>query len=703
MGKLCQACRAIDFAWLLAEENREHHLEPGHGRRLQQQMRLAKRNLFSCSFCRSVLSLSSKAEAQFPKKEQLVLGLEFVNFGTSTGGPPLRGISVSISAPGLREHPYSLVDMRKNGPSLVLDTDALIRRLPTAVAGGGGSGKGCGGRRLGTRVDIDTIKTWLQCCETVHSNSCKPRELKSPFRKSIRLIDVQHGCIVETPPGAYRYSALSYVWGGIQQLRLLRSNSDSLSQDGGLWKMKRQIPPSVMDAILLCAKIGERYLWVDSLCVMQDELEDIEVQIAHMGSIYMSADLTIVAAAGQDANAGLPGFRPGTRCASEQVSLNVGGVPLISVASSVVDELKSSAWSTRGWTLQEQILSPRLLVFLLGQAFFFCRKSLFREDLVSSGPEEGSSGVALAEHARMTSVRSSIIQDLQSRGESLTDEDAYRAYSQISHDMAKRKFTFAGDILYAFAGIEECLSSSSGLGGFIYGHPRKWFLPSLLWQPGPRGSRYRGVAHFRDDQRLPIPTWSWCGWEYDLPPDIQHVDAARVDCIQGPRMYRFHPTKGTAEIVEIEWSRNSRPHKKKEAALLENPSPPELVSLKQAASCLPDPYISNLIFAYFWATTSTPILQESRGSNFGKYWIKGPGGRLFGEIQYVESLFPEDEYLKLAALAYDHARGLVYTVVVKAMTSFEDGIYRRFLMPKDPISIGDWNSLETEEILIAIR
>jgi hypothetical protein len=59
--------------------------------------------------------------------------------------------------------------------------------------------------------------------------------------------------------------------------------------------------------------IGERYLWVDSLCIVQDDPQEKHGQIANMDAIYGNAILTINAAAGQDANAGLPGVRPLSR------------------------------------------------------------------------------------------------------------------------------------------------------------------------------------------------------------------------------------------------------------------------------------------------------------------------------------------------------------------------------------------------------
>lgn len=69
------------------------------------------------------------------------------------------------------------------------------------------------------------------------------------------------------------------------------------------------IPRPANDAMILCKEMGERYLWVDALCIIQDDSMDKEWQIARIGSIYSSAVFTIVAACGVDADAGLPGVR----------------------------------------------------------------------------------------------------------------------------------------------------------------------------------------------------------------------------------------------------------------------------------------------------------------------------------------------------------------------------------------------------------
>jgi hypothetical protein len=138
-----------------------------------------------------------------------------------------------------------------------------------------------------------------------------------------------------------------------------------------------------LDAIKLCRAISQDYLWVDCLCILQDGEEDKHSQIASMDAAYSLAFLTIVAAFGYDATSGLPPFN------APRVSLNcLLYVETISdnnyvsslspeIASETIAELK---WATRGWTLQEHVLSKRVVVFTGKYVFFRCEEALWAED-----------------------------------------------------------------------------------------------------------------------------------------------------------------------------------------------------------------------------------------------------------------------------------------------------------------------------------
>ncbi|KAH8700038.1 heterokaryon incompatibility protein-domain-containing protein, partial [Phaeosphaeriaceae sp. PMI808] len=114
------------------------------------------------------------------------------------------------------------------------------------------------------------------------------------------------------------YAALSYVWGAVPQSRLLSENVHALRASGSLMKLNLRIPQTIKDSIDFCAALEIQYLWVDSLCIVQDDSDTKESQIRAMHEIYRNAVLTIVDASSYDASGGLWGWNcpvwPYTTC-----------------------------------------------------------------------------------------------------------------------------------------------------------------------------------------------------------------------------------------------------------------------------------------------------------------------------------------------------------------------------------------------------
>jgi hypothetical protein len=99
--------------------------------------------------------------------------------------------------------------------------------------------------------------------------------------------------------------ALSYVWGEDPFFRTTKSEFTSLQRKGGLRESHIILPKTIKDAMLVVEMIGERFLWVDSLCIIQDDAAHKKEMISAMGSLYMHSLLTIVAMTGCNADAGL--------------------------------------------------------------------------------------------------------------------------------------------------------------------------------------------------------------------------------------------------------------------------------------------------------------------------------------------------------------------------------------------------------------
>ncbi len=168
---------------------------------------------------------------------------------------------------------------------------------------------------------------------------------------AFRLIDVVENRLVRGVSKS-KYAALSYVWGRVEFIRTLKENVDHLEQLGALKlpEFRERIPGTIRDAMQVVQEIGLRYLWVDSMCIVQDDDTGGKAEaISKMDLVYGAAFVTIIAATGEDAYAGLPGVRPGTRGCRQPIEEIMPGLRL-AFKPIYQQQLKHSVYHTRGWT-----------------------------------------------------------------------------------------------------------------------------------------------------------------------------------------------------------------------------------------------------------------------------------------------------------------------------------------------------------------
>jgi hypothetical protein len=371
----------------------------------------------------------------------------------------------------------------------------------------GGFVKGSG-REFSSLVDTDRVRGWLQQCESHHGDRCgEPEWLSSSEAPEfLKVIDVDKRCIVDAPPNC-RYLALSYVWGKPppeQDAQLCRStttaNIGQLRKEGGM--SPASLPRTIRDAMTLTASLGERYLWVDAFCITQDDVQEVVKLTAKMDLVYACALMTIIAAAGEHGDAGLPGVTEGSR---EVIQGRVKITENLSVMQTAMQgigrNLKDSKWNSRGWTFQERLLSRRVLMFTEDQIFWNCETSTWGEETILE-PEEPECWV-LASNLECNS-------DSGYENETKFTLDALSSY--IRH-YSSRALTYQSDFLPAFLAVVRRVEYRTSE-NFHWGLTCTRFDQSLAWYGGDgrRTERYRialdgGIIH-----QVPYPSWSWLGW-----------------------------------------------------------------------------------------------------------------------------------------------------------------------------------------------
>ncbi|KAE8155184.1 heterokaryon incompatibility protein-domain-containing protein [Aspergillus avenaceus] len=323
------------------------------------------------------------------------------------------------------------------------------------------------------------VSRCLSNCDSNHDDRCHPGPLPTQL-PGFRVIDTQRQCVIIAPMSC-KYAALSYVWGQNSgaDLQATTSNIHELERENVLME-NPSLPLTIRDAVTACVRLNIRYLWVDRVCILQDDLDTKAKQIDAMAHIYHHAYITLVALEGDGANHGLPGVT--NRRDTVPRTYKFQDAYLARMHPSYAEIVEQSKWQSRGWTYQEAVLASRLLLFSATGVFFKCHHltESYGEDLV---PDEAGRfrDNDHSPHTAFSSLRTS--------------------YTGLVEFFSRRELSFPSDILRAFSGLLHWKYGSEHYCGLPFRH----FSAAMLWQS--EDGRYPAREAQPGDS---FPTWSWC-------------------------------------------------------------------------------------------------------------------------------------------------------------------------------------------------
>ncbi|KAF3025516.1 hypothetical protein E8E14_008557 [Neopestalotiopsis sp. 37M] len=178
--------------------------------------------------------------------------------------------------------------------------------------------------------------------------------------------------LVETVPGCQeRYIALSHCWGNIQETETVRAKKSNVAE------LKRRIdykllPKTFRDAVRCAWELGIRYLWIDSICIIQDDEEDWGAESQKMESVFSSAYCTIAASSAKSSVDGMFQVHREPRTCVTLKSRNSGNLYLCGVIDNFQRDVEESVLNTRGWVFQERALSRRTIHYTSNQVYWEC-------------------------------------------------------------------------------------------------------------------------------------------------------------------------------------------------------------------------------------------------------------------------------------------------------------------------------------------
>ncbi|KAI0628558.1 heterokaryon incompatibility protein-domain-containing protein [Trametes polyzona] len=355
---------------------------------------------------------------------------------------------------------------------------------------------------------FDLVKAELNCCThgEVGHEGCR---LEAPVPSSgtfpsrlVNCSDADRPRLVETNGARPLYVALSYVWGPplAQPCRTRMANVEEYTLHG--FNLKA-LPQTIRDAIYVTRALGFQYLWLDSLCIIQDSDEDKHREMARMRNVYRHAYLTIIAASASSASEGflqdlpvlsspptisaLP-FTIPARLDSQQQKSQTGS--LVAVDARRLDNAEPV--DRRAWCLQELLMSFRSLIYTSSVLLYRCPA-----DTVTIEGEHYKKGRDVPRLPSFIS-RPATCPSISP----IPAGDVHKAWWDVVEAYSGRDLSYPSDKFVACAGLaEEFGRVRGGLENYLCGLWRDTLLHDLLWylrRPvEARAKEYRA------------PSWSW--------------------------------------------------------------------------------------------------------------------------------------------------------------------------------------------------
>lgn len=378
-----------------------------------------------------------------------------------------------------------------------------------------------------------TVSRWLDRCASEHA-LCKESSGWLPTRL-VDVCDFGDGCIriVDSSTIAKcsqkSYLALSHCWGAEDFLTMKETNREDFERG----MLISCLPPNFQDAIHVTRRLGFRFLWIDSLCIVQRCPYDWDKEAPLMNKVYRNAFLTLGAMSSPNAYGGLFRARDARRLGPSPFRLNLEGEGVVDCLVARSDlweaEVRRAPLNQRAWVVQERVLAPRSLYFAQSQLFWECRELYACETfpdgvpiaLVSDVHEPDSSGGVVSVKAfRRTAraLRGRSVAELREsfggpRGEFRQHESSYQVWNEILDMYARCGLTDPRDKLVAISGVVKDFADAVG-DEYLAGLWRKNLVNGLLWQVwGLDECLSWNEEYCRDPARRPLeyraPTWSW--------------------------------------------------------------------------------------------------------------------------------------------------------------------------------------------------
>ena len=367
------------------------------------------------------------------------------------------------------------------------------------------------GAPVSSQGDVALARKWIRDCMENHPHDCcSPSK---PVRLPTRLLDVSPAGgsdevrLVITNGNSGQFITLSHRWGGLKPITLTAQTLPGLLQGIAV----TSLPKTFQDAVTITRDLGYRYLWIDSLCILQDSKADWENAVVEMPDIYNFAEVNICGPAAADCNAGFlhPRFIP-----PEWMDIKIpwritedGPVQPIRVIykgplpnnGELPHSEPVSALASRGWILQERLLSQRMLYFGSRSMYWECNTTTSFESLHFPVPRDSPLRIEIA---KLSFGR----QDKSRR-------DWLRTWYELIDTYSTMDLTYQTDKFPAISALAQRFSQVLN-DQYVAGLWRSDIVKGLAWHI-TAGQQLSSLAD-QDAKPYVAPSWSWASTEREI-------------------------------------------------------------------------------------------------------------------------------------------------------------------------------------------
>lgn len=300
------------------------------------------------------------------------------------------------------------------------------------------------------------------------------------------------------PTAQVKYAALSYCWGSSGDAEKQCKTELHSFQERLHAIPFTELTPVVRDAAIVARRLCIPYLWVDSLCIIQDDKNDWANECSLMGLVYSNAYITISTLSSSSCQDGFLHRPSPSPTADEIVSGWYDDDALdseMAETNDMIEDYASSSWSTRGWTFQEEKLSTRLVYFGTSRVHFCCSNWIYSEG--------NSTRSEVYERSIMDLGRDDPIPNRHQALVTFWKESLVPQFSA-------RLFTVARDKLPAIAGVAKYIGDVTG-DEYVAGLWKSSLVSELMWCCNALPCRFTALlaALSPDAAQYTAPSWSW--------------------------------------------------------------------------------------------------------------------------------------------------------------------------------------------------